>query len=162
MNINLTLFGQSLSFFFFVWFCMQFIWPVLRNAMTERQQRIADGLDNAEKAQKDLADAQARADAEVQRAKQEAQQIIDQARQRASQMVEEAKDTAREEGARELQAAQAQIAQEVNRAREALRAQVADLVVAGAERIVQASIDREAHRHMLEALADELKAEGAA
>ncbi|MEC8426998.1 MAG: F0F1 ATP synthase subunit B, partial [Pseudomonadota bacterium] len=27
MNINLTLIGQTISFFFFVLFCMKFVWP---------------------------------------------------------------------------------------------------------------------------------------
>ena len=29
MNINLTLFGQMVTFAIFVWFCMKFIWPIL-------------------------------------------------------------------------------------------------------------------------------------
>ena len=27
MNINLTLFGQTLTFIIFVWFCMKYVWP---------------------------------------------------------------------------------------------------------------------------------------
>ncbi|MBT7964890.1 MAG: F0F1 ATP synthase subunit B, partial [Porticoccaceae bacterium] len=27
MNINLTLFGQMVTFAIFVWFCMKFVWP---------------------------------------------------------------------------------------------------------------------------------------
>ncbi|HBM84467.1 MAG TPA: F0F1 ATP synthase subunit B, partial [Halieaceae bacterium] len=27
MNINLTLIGQVIAFFGFVWFCMKFVWP---------------------------------------------------------------------------------------------------------------------------------------
>ncbi len=158
MNINLTLFGQSLSFFFFVWFSMRFIWPLLRDAMAERQQRIAEGLENAEQAARDLAEAHQRAGAEVERARQEAQAIIEQARGRAARMIDEAKEAAREEGAREIEAARAQIEQEKNSAREELREQLADLVVRGAERIVEASIDRNAHQAMLNALADELRA----
>ncbi len=47
MNINLTLFGQMVTFAIFVWFCMKFVWPVIIGAMEERQQKIADGLDAA-------------------------------------------------------------------------------------------------------------------
>ena len=35
------------TFAFFVWFCMKFVWPVIIGAMEERQQKIADGLDAA-------------------------------------------------------------------------------------------------------------------
>ena len=158
MNINATLIGQSISFVFFVWFCVKFIWPPLTAAMAERQQRIAEGLDNAAKAEKDLADAEARVEAELQSAREEAQRIIEQARQRAAQMIDEAKDDAREEGARELEAARGQIGQEVNSAREALRAEVADLVVGGAERVLKATVDRSVHGQLLTDLAAELSA----
>ena len=50
MNINLTLFGQMVTFAFFVWFCMKFVWPVIIEAMEERQKKIADGLDAADRA----------------------------------------------------------------------------------------------------------------
>lgn len=50
MNINLTLIGQAIAFaFFFVAFCMKFVWPPLINAISERQRKIADGLNAAEK-----------------------------------------------------------------------------------------------------------------
>ena len=61
MNINMTLIGQSITFLVFVWFCMQFVWPVIRKAMDERTQRITDGLSAAERAQKDLTLAQDKA-----------------------------------------------------------------------------------------------------
>ena len=53
MNINLTLFGQTIAFAIFVWFCMKFVWPPLTQAMQERQKKIAEGLDAAGRAQRD-------------------------------------------------------------------------------------------------------------
>ena len=156
MNLNMTLFGQSLVFFIFVWFCMKYIWPVLKTAMTERQEAIAQGLAAAEEANKKLADASSGAEEELAKAKQEAGQIIDQARQRANQMIEDAKGDAREEGERLVDAAKAEIDQEMNRAREALRGQVAALAISGAEKVLESSIDASRHSEMLERLADEL------
>lgn len=54
MNINLTLFGQLISFLFFIWFCKKFVWTALIGAMEERQKKIADGLDAADRASRDL------------------------------------------------------------------------------------------------------------
>lgn len=156
MNIGLTLIGQSLTFIFFVWFCMKFIWPPLRTAMRERQEAIAAGLSAAEEADKKLAEAASGAEAELQKAKEEAAEIIDQARQRAKQMVEEAKDDARAEGERQLEAARAEIEQEMNRAKEALRAQVSSLVITGAEQVLESSVDQAKHNEMLERLAGQL------
>ena len=83
MNINLTLFGQMVTFAIFVWFCMKFVWPVIITAMEERQQKIADGLDAADRAMRDLEAAQDKATDQMKEAKQEAAGIVDQANKRA-------------------------------------------------------------------------------
>ena len=156
MNLNLTLIGQSITFVIFVWFCYKFIWPFILEAMRERQKTIGEGLAAAERAEKDLELAQDRATQELREARGEAQQIIEQARGQAAQMIEQAKTDAREEGERLKEAAVAEIEQEVNRAKEALRGQVASLAVQGAERILDASIDRGQHAALLDKLASEL------
>ena len=156
MNINLTLIGQSITFLIFVWFCMKFVWPVIRNAMDERQKRIDDGLSAAERAHRDLELAKDKVSHQLKDAKVEAASIIEQANRRAAQIIDEAKEKAREEGVRLKTAAQAEIEQEVNRAREQLRAQVGALVVAGAERILGRAVDESAHREIVDKLAQEL------
>jgi F-type H+-transporting ATPase subunit b len=55
-----------------------------------------------------------------------------------------------------LEAARAEIGQEVNRAKENLRGQVAGLVITGAERVLQDSVDASKHSEMLDKLAAEL------
>lgn len=156
MNINLTLIGQTITFIVFVWFCYKFIWPFLIEAMRERQKTIADGLAAGERAEQDLEQAKQRAARTLSEARGEAQRIVDQARGQAAQMIEQAKLDAQAEGARLKEAAAAEVEQEANRAREALRADVAGLAVAGAERILRASIDRERHAALLNDLAAEL------
>ena len=54
MSINATLIGQTIAFLLFVWFCMKFVWPPLLAAIEERQKKIADGLADADKAEKRL------------------------------------------------------------------------------------------------------------
>jgi F-type H+-transporting ATPase subunit b len=156
VNINLTLFGQMVTFAFFVWFCMKYVWPVIIEAMDERQQKIADGLDAAERAMRDLESAQSQVSDQIQIAKQEAAGIIDQANKRAGQIVEEAKQQAIAEGDRLKVAAAAEIDQELNRAKEELRSAVAGLALAGAERILEASVDDTANRALVEQLAAQL------
>ena len=84
------------------------------------------------------------------------QQLIEQANKRANQIVEEAKDKAREEGQRLLAAAKAEIDMELQRAKEALRSQVAAIAVAGAEKILESSIDEAANEELMKKLAAEL------
>ena len=156
MHINMTLIGQSITFLIFVWFCMKFVWPVIRNAMDARTQQIAEGLSAAERAHRDLELATARGCSQQKDAKVEAASIIEQANRRAAQIIDEAKDRARDEGDRIKASAQAEIEQESNRAREQLRAQVGALAVAGASRILGRAVDESAHRDIVDQLAQEL------
>jgi len=156
VNINLTLIGQMIAFAMFVWFCMKYVWPPVINAMQERQTRMAEGLQNAERAHQDLDIAKQKAAETIREAKQQAAELIEQANKRAGQLIDQAKNQARAEGERIKSAAQAEIEQEVQRAKEQLRGQVSALAVAGAQQILQRSIDPNAHADLLNKLASEL------
>lgn len=156
MTLNLTLIGQSITFFIFVWFCWKFIWPPLVGAMNERQKTIGEGLAAAERAEKDLELARDRSAERLREAKEEAQKILEQARAQANQMIENAKNDARAEGERLKEAQKAEIDQEVNRAKETLRGQVAALSIAGAEKVLGASIDASRHADLLDRLVADL------
>ncbi|RAU18054.1 F0F1 ATP synthase subunit B [Nitrincola tibetensis] len=156
MNINLTIIGQAIAFAIFVVFCMKYVWPPITTAMAERKKKIAEGLDAADRAERDLRLAQEKAADNLREGKEQAAAIIEQANKRANLIIEEAKEKAREEAARVKAAADAELIQEVNRAKEALRAQVGVLALAGAEKILEASVDQKAHAKLVEKLAAEL------
>ncbi len=156
MNINATLIGQSIAFFIFVWFCMKFVWPPLMRALDERKRTIADGLAAAERGKRELEQAEKRALDVMKKAKSDAQEVIGLAEKRAAEVADEAKQQARAEAERIVHAAKADIEQETNRAREQLRARLAELVAAGAGRVLEKEIDAKAHARLLESVAKEL------
>lgn len=156
MNLNATILGQSIAFAVFVWFCLKYVWPPITAALAERQKKIADGLEAADRAQRDLNLAQNRAADDLREAKVKSAEIIDMANKRANQIVDEAKGKAREEGQRLIAGAQAEIEMEVQRAREVLRAQVAAIAISGAEKILEASVDQAANEELVKKLASEL------
>lgn len=156
MNINLTLLGQSITFLAFVAFCAKYIWPALINIMAEREKRIAQGLEAAERADKDLELAQQKVGEQLKEAKQQASSIIEMANKRASQIIEEAKQQAVTEANRIKVAAQSEVEREVQHAREELRNKVAILAITGAEKVLGASVDANKHKDMLNKLAAEL------
>lgn len=156
MNINLTLFGQLLSFVLFVWFTMKFIWPPIVKALEERKAKIADGLAAGERGQHEQQLAQQRAKEQLVEAKKQAAEIVVKAEKRAAEIVEEAKGDARTEGERLLKAAQAEIEQETNKVREQLRGKVAELAVVGAEKILRKEINAEAHNDIVDAVANQI------
>ncbi|MFT6429511.1 MAG: F-type H+-transporting ATPase subunit b [Halopseudomonas sp.] len=156
MNINLTLFGQTIAFAIFVWFTMKYVWPPITQAMHERQKKIAEGLDAAGRAQRDLDLAQEKASQTLRETKEQATQIIEQANKSANLIIEEAKGQARSEGERLITAAKAEIEQEVNRAKDELRVQVAVLAVQGAEQILGSEVDAKVHSELVNKLAAQL------
>ena len=156
MNINATLIGQSVAFFIFVLFCMKFVWPPVIAALHERQKKIAAGLDAANRAARDLELAQDKAAQQLRDAKAQAAEIIEQAKKRGTQIVDEAREQARVEADRVKAQAQAEIEQELNSVKDALRAQLGTLAVEGAEKILGATIDQNAHAELVTKLAAEI------
>lgn len=154
--INSTIIGQMIAFAIFVWFCMKFVWPPLIGAINERQRKIEEGLNAAEKAKADLASAESQVQAEFANAKAEAASIIERANKTANQMIEDAKATARLESERIIVAAQQTVDQQIAQTREQLRSQVATLAVLGAEKILEEKVDEQKHASMLAQLATKL------
>ncbi len=121
-------------------------------AIEKRQKEISDGLASAERAKKDLDLAQANATDQLKKAKAEAQVIIEQANKRRSQILDEAKAEAEQERTKIVAQAQAEIDAERKRAREELRKQVAIPAVAGAEKIIERSVDEAANSDIVDKL----------
>jgi F-type H+-transporting ATPase subunit b len=156
VSINATLIAQMIVFLILIWITMKYIWPVLMKAMDDRAKRIAEGLSAAERARKELADADARVADEIKKARSEAMSIIDKAHQHANQIVEKAKQDAIVEATRQKATAAADIENMTHRAREELRGQVATLAVSGAEKILRREIDASAHKALLDQLVAEM------
>jgi len=156
VNINATLFLQAIVFAILVWFTTRFIWPPLTKALDERARKIADGLAAADKAKSELAVTNKRVEEQLAQTREESTKRIADADKRAQAIVEDAKQRAVEEGAKIIAAAKAEAEQQVIRAREALREQVATLAVKGAEQILQKEVNAGVHADLLARLQTEL------
>jgi len=156
VNINATLLGQAIAFMLFVWFCMKYVWPPLLDAIEARQKLIADGLTQAERAGKNLELAQAKATDQLKDAKAQAAVIIEQANKRRTQIVDEAKTEGEVERSKIIAQGEAEVEAERNRAREELRLKVSALAVAGAEKIIKRTIDKDANSDIIDKLVTEL------
>jgi F-type H+-transporting ATPase subunit b len=156
VNINATLFGQMITFILFVWFTKRYVWPPVFKALKERQSKIADGLAAAERGHVELADALKEASLNIKKSKEEAGGIILDSKKQADVILDQARQNAREEGQRIIQQAHAEVQHMIAQAKEELRKQVAAIALAGAEKILQGSIDTSTHRGMLEKLAEEI------
>jgi len=156
MNLNMTFFGQMITFAILIWVTMKFIWPPINAAIEERQRKIAEGLSAADNSQKALAQAQQTADASLREARGKANEIIEQAHQRANQIIEQAKNDALAEASRAKGLAEAEIEAASNRAREGSAPQVSPLAVTGRETLLKPELAANAHKALLDELAAQL------
>jgi len=153
VNINLTLLGQAITFGIFIWFTMKFVWPPIMQAISERQKTIADGLAAAQQGQESLQQAHKAANDELSIARKKASEVIDGANKRAEQMISAAQEKAQAEGQRLLLQAQAQIAQDMQQAREKLQREIAQIAIAGAQQLLERSVDEKAQQELIDKFA---------
>ena len=156
MNINLTLFVQMIVFIALIWFTMKFVWPMILGPMEERSRNIALGIAAGEKGQKELAEANARAETIVREARDRAKQVDEQAQRRSTETIDAAKQAAQAEGARLLAAAQVEVSNESVRASEQLRREFGSLVVKAASTLVEHEVDPATHAKLLKSLTDDI------
>ena len=156
MSLNATLLIQMTVFATVVLFSMKFIWPMIMEAIEERNKNISDGLAAAEKGQKKLSDAESEVTGLVSEAKKQATTILDQANTRASSIVQTAKNEGSEERDKIISSAQEEAVQELNKLKEDLKKDLADLAVAGAEKILSREINEKDHKDILDGLSKKL------
>ncbi len=156
MSLNATLLIQMTVFAVVVLFSMKFIWPMIMEAIEERNKSISDGLAAAEKGQKKLNEAETEVNALIKEAKQKATTILDQANTRATGIVESAKSEGTSEREKIISSAHDEAQQELSKLRESLRKEVAGLAISGAEKILSREINKSDHKDMLDELANKL------
>ena len=156
MSLNATLLIQMTVFAVVVLFSMKFIWPMIMEAIEERNKSISDGLAAAEQGQKKLSEAETEVNALIKEAKQQASTILDQANTRASSIVESAKNEGTSERDKIISTAHDEAQQELAKLRETLRKEVAGLAISGAEKILTREISSADHKDMLDKLANKL------
>jgi len=156
MEINATLFGQLITFVVLVWFTLKYVWPPITKAMQERDNKIAAGIDAAERSQRELTMAGHKVMEMLREARQEATNIVNQAHQRAAALLEEGRESAQQESQQIVKRAEGQIASEVAQTREALRQQLAGLAVLGAEKILGRQLDAAGQAGLLDEFVAEI------
>ncbi len=156
MNLNATLFAQIVVFGILWWFTMKFVWPPITKSLDERASKIADGLAAADKAKLELANANKSVQAQLAQSRDEIAQRLADAEKRAAAIVDEAKQRASQEAAKIVSDAKAEADQQAIQARETMREQVAGLAVKGAEQILRREVSAQVHADLLSRLKSEL------
>jgi F-type H+-transporting ATPase subunit b len=123
--------------------------PILR-MLDERKKRIAEGLNAAEIARAEAAQAQANIQAQLDEARNQGQEVVANAQQIASRIQADAREQAGRDREAALERARTEIQLERDRAIAELRGEFADLTVSAAERVINQSLDRQGHQRVIE------------
>jgi F-type H+-transporting ATPase subunit b len=156
VNLNSTMFVQSIVFLILAWVVAKFVWPPVVNALDARAKKIAEGLAAADQGKQAMAAAEKRVQVELATARDEGAKRVADAEKRAQMVADEIKANAHAEAARIVAQAKAEAEQQVSKAREELRGQVAGLAVKGAEQILKREVNAQAHADLLAQLSTEL------
>jgi F-type H+-transporting ATPase subunit b len=150
-GINLLAFiSQLVSFGIIFLVLWRWGFPVILRTLAERQRVIQEGVENAQRAKRELDDATARADQLLLEARRQAQETIANAAKaaeaEANRIEEEAHARAEQIGKQEV----ARIQQEAARARADLSRLVVNLSINAAGKVIGKSVDSNDNRRLVE------------
>jgi F-type H+-transporting ATPase subunit b len=127
----------------------------IRKMLDERKSRIKEGMEKAELAEQ----AAKRAEEEVQRmleeARKEGQMVVAQAAEIGERLKVEAREEARRDVEALISRARDEIKMERDEAIDRLRAEFGDLAILAAERVIRRTLDKEAHRQLIDEVLEE-------
>lgn len=133
--------------------------PILK-MLDQRSATIKDGLDQAEKARLQAARAEEEIKNQLQEARRQGQAIVAQAAQMGEKVKEEARAEARQEAQALLQRGRGEIETERGEMVAQLRREFADLAIRAAEKVINRSLDKKAHRELIEEVLKETSSSG--
>lgn len=151
LGINLLAFlSQLISFgivFFILW---RWGFPAILRTLDKRQQVIREGVENAERARRDLQEAGERAEQVLLEARRQANETINQATKAAEREANRIHEEAQERARQVEQQQVARIRQEAAQAREELSRLVVNLSIAAAGKVISKSVDTNDNRRLVE------------
>ena len=156
-----VLVAQLINFFLLLVVLRIFLYRPILDVLDRRSQRIREGLEAAEQSKEQAAQAEQEVARQIEEARRQGQALIAQAQEASNRIQEESRNQARREGEVLLERARNEIQLERDQAIAELRREFADLTVAAAEKVIGQSLDRQAHRRLIdEVLAESSFREG--
>ncbi|MGO8687528.1 MAG: F0F1 ATP synthase subunit B [Candidatus Dormibacteria bacterium] len=150
LSPNGTLIAEAIAFLLMVGALWRWVYPRVIRMAEQREQAIEAGLQQAQEAEKRLADVRAEVEKLLEEARVQAREITDRAHREAAAEADEVRAKAREEARAFGEQARADIVAERDRALRELRTQVGALVVTAAARVLGDAMDAETHRKLIE------------
>jgi len=128
--------------------------PVMR-MLDERSRRIRESMEQTEYVKEQAARAEEEVKEQLEVASREGQEVIGRAVRTGEEVRQRAQQEAREEGNALINRARVEIQRERDEAVDDLRKEFADLTIMAAEKVIDQSLDKEAHRELIDKTLEE-------
>ena len=153
-----TLIWMVIIFGLVLFILRKFAWKPILNVLKEREESIANALNSAEEAKKEVAGLIAGNEKIIAEARRERDIIMKEAIELKEKIIAEAKEKAGQEAQKSIENARQQILAEKAAAISDIKKQVANLSVMIAEKLLKKELANKAkHEKMLEGLVDDMK-----
>ena len=162
LGLNIpVLVAQLINFFVLLILLRIFLYRPILNMLDRRAERVKEGLEAAEQSRERATQAEQEVAQQLDRARQQGQALVAQAQEAANRIQEEGRSQARRDAETLLERARSEIQLERDQAIAELRQEFAGLTVSAAEKVIGQSLDRQAHRRLIdEVLAESTFGEG--
>jgi len=138
-----------LNFLLLIWILQRFLYRPVMKMLDDRSTRVRESLAQAETVREETAQLESQARTILDEARHQGQDILALANQNSERLVAEARQAAQQEAERLVERARSEMAREREQAFQELREQVADLAVQAASRVINRSLDDQAHRQLV-------------
>ncbi|MFC1869980.1 F0F1 ATP synthase subunit B [Chloroflexota bacterium] len=151
LGINLsTLIAQIVNFAILFGLLYLVAYRPIMRMLDERSRKIKESMEQTEAIKEQAALAEAEAEKRIQAASKEGQEIVSRAVRVGDETRQKTAQEARQEGESLIARARLEIQQERDEAIDDLRKAFADLTIQAAEKVIDRSLDKEAHQQIIE------------
>jgi len=128
--------------------------PIMR-LLDERSRKIKESMEQTELIKQQAAQADEEVKQRIEAAAREGQETVTKALRTGNEVRQQAQQEARQEAEALINRARVEIQRERDEAIDDLRQEFADLTIMAAEKVIERSLDREAHRQLIDKVLEE-------
>jgi F-type H+-transporting ATPase subunit b len=151
IGLNLPgLIVQFINFGVLLFILWRFVLPPVRRMLDERRARIQESLEAAERMRAQATETERMLEEQREEGRRQAQEIIASAQGIARRIEDEARTQAQSDAEALIVRARSEIQLERDQAIADLRREFADITVSAAEKVINQSLDRQAHRRLID------------
>lgn len=159
LGINLAVFvTQVVNFFLLLVILSFFVYKPIMKMLDERARKIKESVDEVQKVKEQAALSEEEFKKKMDAASKEGQEVIAKAMRTGEEARQRAQQEAKQEALVLVEKARAEIQRERNETIGELRQEFSDLAVVAAEKVIGKSLDKNAHREIIDKVLDESSA----